>query len=215
MLCSPKAIQVPGLSPRAFGWTKWILFMLFGLLSMLAGEVEAQIGVTLCACQPATYEMTFNFSLTEPDQNIKGPGINASEFVVTNLDQPDNETANEVPVRVSEITILELDQTEENVVAQTVLTEGYPDGSTFSYTSIITNWTTLNNTTLPKGFQLVFIGENEAGEDLRQFSIVLYDNDCSIFPLLFEGQNFGWITFVSYSAVGLTCNVDIAPCFFN
>jgi len=200
----------PGSSLRTSGWTQSVLMML-GLLSMLVGDVEAQIGVTLCACQPATYEMTFNFSLTEPDQDVRDDidGILESEFIISNLDQPDNETADVVPVRVSTVTILELGQSLQSIVAQTVLDDGYPDGSTFEYTSIITNWTNLDDSTLPKGFQLVFEGENEAGEDLKQSSIVVYDNDCSIFPLLTVGQDFGWITFVSHVVAGLSRKREI------
>jgi len=110
---------------------------------------------------------------------------------------------------VSTVTILELGQSLQSIVAQTVLDDGYPDGSTFEYTSIITNWTTLDDSTLPKGFQLVFEGENEAGEDLKQSSIVVYDNDCSIFPLLTVGQDFGWITFVSHVVAGLSRKREI------
>jgi len=212
MKMSREMMELPGLV-RNSGWTKSVLVMLG--LQVLVGDVKAQIGETLCACQPAFYEMTFNFSLMEPDQNVGGAGIQNSQFLISNLAQPDNKTANVVPVQVSKVTILELVQPLQDAVAEAVLDDGFLDGSTFTYTSIITNFTALNSTTLPRAFQLLFEGQNEAGEALVQSSYMAYTNDCSDFPVLIEGQNFGWITFVSHVVAGFSRKSDIVLSSWN
>ena len=95
-----------------------------------------------------------------------------------------------------------------DVIAQTVNTGTYLSGSTFTYTSIIaTEPDMLNPDTLPRGIQLVFIGNNALNQPVVNTFAILYNNDCGVFPLLREGQVAGWSIFVSHSIVHVTSNV--------
>jgi hypothetical protein len=45
--------------------------------------VHAQVGVTLCACSPATYTFQLNFDFTCNDTSISGAGLNRTECFVS------------------------------------------------------------------------------------------------------------------------------------
>ena len=146
------------------------------------------IGGTLCACQPAVYEFTFNFDLTCEDGNVFGPGINETacltEIRDVNGDVMDD--GDEKPVLVTNIQIFELDQNLQ-VAAQSVINGNFLDGSTFTYTSIISSETSqLDEQTLPRGFQVVSAGVNNVDQSLINTYAILYENDCGIFPILSE-----------------------------
>jgi hypothetical protein len=55
------------------------------VLSLLANSavVHAQVGVTLCACSPATYTFQLNFDFTCNDTSISGAGLNRTECFVS------------------------------------------------------------------------------------------------------------------------------------
>jgi hypothetical protein len=165
-------------------------------------SVSGQIGVNLCACQPSTYTMTFNFSLTCQDFNVTGPGIVLPPGCLTEIRGQEVVNQTElVPISVQSIQIYELDQNLQ-VVAQTVKEGNYLDGSSFTYTSIIATQTDqFNPTSLPQGFQLSITGVNSQEESVVQTYIIRYNNDCGIFPVLFEGQTAGWTIFVSTDMV--------------
>jgi hypothetical protein len=119
-------------------------------------------------------------------------------------DDPDSDL---VPISVQNIQIFELDQNNK-VVAQTVRTGTFVDGSNFTYTSIIATETEdINPVSLPRGLQLVITGLNEMEESVVNTYIILYTNDCGIFPLLFVGQTAGWTIFVS----GCVTMKNVAP----
>ena len=170
---------------------------------ILVTSIHAQIGTDICACQPATYTFTFDFSLTCADTNVTSPGIIPPPGCLTEI--RGQETVNKtelVPISVQTIQIYELDQNLQ-VVAQTVREGNYLNGSTFVYTSIIATQTDkLNPTTLPQGLQLSITGLNSQEQSVIQTFIIRYNNDCGIFPVLFEGDTAGWTIFVSTCTVG-------------
>lgn len=144
----------------------------------------------------ATYTFTLDFGLTCVDTNVAGPGINETACLTEIRGQdevPDDEL---VPISVQNVQIFELDQNLQ-VVAQTVRAGSFVNGSNFTYTSIIATMTSsLNPTSLPRGLQLVITGLNTNEETVVNTYIILYDNDCGIFPVLTEGQTAGWTIFV-------------------
>jgi hypothetical protein len=160
--------------------------------------VLGQIGVNLCACQPSTYTMTFNFTLRCEDFNVTGPGIVPPPGCITEIRGQEVVNQTElVPISIQSIQIYELDQNLQ-VVAQTLREGNYLDGSSFTYTSIIATQTDqLNPTSLPQGFQLSITGLNGQEQSVVQTYIIRYTNDCGIFPVLVEGQTAGWTIFVS------------------
>ena len=167
-------------------------------LPVLILSAHAQeIGVTTCSCQPATYEFKLNFNLICSDRDIRpgDPGIIDTACVLN----PQGEEIVEdlVPVRVTEVQILELDQNLQ-VVSHTTLKDNFLDGAVFNYSSITqTMPSKLNVTSLPKGIQVFLTGRNAQEQDLVNFWAIVFDNDCGVFPLLEEGQKMGWTAFVS------------------
>jgi len=178
------------------------------LVSCLLGTTVVepqQVGVDICACQPATYEFVFDFDLTCDDSNVGGPGINASACVL-NTDQDRNVT-DFTPVIVTRILILELNQNFE-VIAQTPIVDGFTNGQVFRYTSVIAGETSsIAPEDIPKGLQLSMAGRNGDEEDLVNFWLILYDNNCGVFPVVLEGQRIGWTIFGGLSSPP----VDLCP----
>lgn len=107
-------------------WGRSSLVLLFGILIMLSADTKAQqIGVDICACQPSVYEFTFDFLNTCDDFNVTGPGITDNACFVDFAS--DLNVTDEVPVAVSRIEILELDQILQ-VVAQTQIVGNFRSG---------------------------------------------------------------------------------------
>jgi hypothetical protein len=55
----------------------------------------------------------------------------------------------------------------------------------------------LNSSSIPRGFQLSLTGRNAIEQNIVNNWVVLYDNDCGIFPVVTEGMVAGWTVFVS------------------
>lgn len=53
------------------------------LLLSFASSANSQVGVTLCACSPATYTFQLNFAFTCNDTSISGAGLNRTECFVS------------------------------------------------------------------------------------------------------------------------------------
>jgi hypothetical protein len=173
------------------------LFASIALLLLAQSVTLAQVGISICACQPSVYEFTLDVDLTCDDQNVGGPGISDTTCLTELRGIENEEDADLRPVVVGQVSIFELDQNLD-VIAQTVKTGIFVSGSTFTYTSIIaTEPEMLTPDTLPRGIQLVFIGINEARQAVINTFAILYTNDCGVFPLLVEGQMAGWSIFVS------------------
>jgi hypothetical protein len=180
---------------RLHRMTSLALVLSLAVLSSLLSKTLAQVGVNLCACQPSVYTFTLDFSATCEDANIEGPGIFDKDCTVSGVGREN--VTDKVPVQVSSIQILELDQNLQ-VITQTPVVGTFLDGETFTYTSIIaTESDNLNTSMVPRGFQMVLTGVNSLDEFIRNTWIIVYENDCGIFPILFEGQQNGWTIFVS------------------
>jgi hypothetical protein len=59
----------------------------------------------------------------------------------------------------------------------------------------------LNASSIPRGFQLSITGRNALEQAIVNNWVVLYDNDCGIFPVVTEGMVAGWTVFVSENPV--------------
>jgi hypothetical protein len=82
--------------------------LLFALSTIFLGVKAQDIGVSVCACQPATYTFQLNFDQTCGDSTVQSgdPGIVDTACV---LNPQGNENVTDlVPVRVTEVQILEL-----------------------------------------------------------------------------------------------------------
>jgi hypothetical protein len=183
---------------RKYGMLLVSQFLIYSILWLSQGVGGQLIGTNICGCQPATYTFTFDFELTCDDNNVEGgPGINETACLTEVRGKDQVPDADLIPVTVQTVQIFELDQNMQ-VFSQTVRTGTFVDGSNFTYTSIISTITNLDNaTSLPRGLQLVITGLNNKEESTVNTYIITYTNDCGIFPVLREGQTSGWTIFVS------------------
>lgn len=183
----------PRLRMATVHWISIFALFFIGLETSNAQE----IGLDICACQPAVYEFTLDFDLTCADLDVGGPGISDTTCLTELRGEENQDDADLRPVTVSQVSIFELDQNLD-VIAQTVKSGTFLSGSMFTYTSIIaTEPDMLNPESLPRGLQVVFIGNNALNQAVVNTFAILYNNDCGVFPLLREGQIAGWSIFVS------------------
>lgn len=161
--------------------------------------VCGQIGVTICACQPSVYTFTFNFSATCDISTVEGPGVLDADcfargFAIGSADDV-NDT---VPVQVTTVSIIELNK-DLGVLVQTSYTDVFRDGDNFTYTSILStpdNITGLTPDMVPGGIQLGIVGVNQMEIPITNVWIILFDNECGIFPVLEVGDQIGWTILV-------------------
>lgn len=169
-------------------------FLFIAIVATLLDRVSAQLGITLCACQPTTYTFILNFDQLCSDQNIEGPGIFDTECFINSSDG-ENITDTR-PVAVSSIRILELNQDLLPLV-QTPFSGSFVNGTNITYTSILAAPpSSLDPENVPAGFQMVLIGRNAQDQFIGNTWIILYSNECGVFPVLREGQRGGWTVLV-------------------
>jgi hypothetical protein len=155
------------------------------------------IGTDICGCQPVNYTFTLDFGLACSDSNVGGPGIKAATCLTEVRDENGVPGEDLIPVTVSAIEIIELDKNLQ-VLSQTIRTGDFVSGSNFTYTSIISTISDLSNiASLPRGLMVLISAENSKKQMTVQTNIIVYTNDCLVFPILTEGQKQGWTIFVS------------------
>jgi hypothetical protein len=188
------------LAPLSRSSSKTATFV--ALLLSILHTSNAQIGVTICACQPASYTFRFNFTNScentttiFPDQ----PGVVDVGCVESPIISGDDDGLFDlVPVQITTVEVLELDQFQVPIGGK-LYKEGYTNGDEITYVSIagtsagIFNLTEL---TVPKGLQLNIAGRNKFDLDITNFWIILFSNDCGLFPVLHEGDKIGWTDMV-------------------
>jgi hypothetical protein len=175
-----------------------LLFFHFCLAALLA---HGQIGVSICACQPSVYTFTFNFSAVCNIGTVDGPGVRGSDCFARGVGTNSANTTDTVPVQVTTVSVLELDRS-QRIIAQTSYVQGYRNGDTFMYTSITgtpESVATLTSDTVPAGLQVNIVGINQLEQPITNVWIILFDNNCGIFPVLKIGDQIGWTILVSKS----------------
>jgi hypothetical protein len=155
------------------------------------------IGTDICGCQPVNYTFTLDFGLACADSNVGGPGIKLARCLTELRGENRGPDEDLIPVTVSVVEIDELDQNLQ-ILSQSGRTGEFVSGSNFTCTSIITTISGLSNSvSLPRGLQLLIHGENSKKQMIVQTNIIVYTNDCHVFPILTKGQKQGWTIFVS------------------
>jgi hypothetical protein len=155
------------------------------------------IGVDICACSPSVYTFELSFLLNCSMETVKdNPGVKDAECRVSGL-RPEDNVTDLVPVKVSTVEILELGA-EQQVIQSGFYDQGYFDLATISYTSITGNPDALNLTVdqIPRGLQINIIGQNANEEDILNYWIVLFTNQCNAFPVFEIGDMIGWTVIV-------------------
>jgi hypothetical protein len=174
---------------------QWLVYAATLALSVVR-VTDAQVGVTVCACQPDFYEFTLNFSLTCDDKDITRdmPGINDTSCRVSPVS--DKNVTDQTPVVVTSVQILELGPPPDlAILFDTTIPLNLADGGKFNYTSVAATPQKITPETLPAGLQLSINGRNRNEEDVLNYWLIVYDNDCGIWPLITEGQKIGWTVF--------------------
>jgi hypothetical protein len=187
-------VKFRGLLYSLFAWTLFLLFLIT--------EVRAEVGVTVCGCQPVEYEIRLQFNLTCQDANVGGLGI--SETACVPSKETNEDVTDFVPVLVTNIRFLELTK-DSLLLQQDPRTGAFLDGDTVRYTSFLAAQTslTVNETTLPQAFQMAMRGRNAADQQIQLTWVIFYSNACGVVPVLFEGQQQGWSVFVRTAAHSL------------
>jgi hypothetical protein len=174
----------------------WLAFLL--LAQLIAMASSQTIGVDICACSPSVYTFQLNFSLTCAMETVKdNPGVADAECRVSGV-RPGVNVTDAIPVKVSTVEILELNA-DDKVIQSGFYDQGYFDGATISYTSITGRPNALNLTVdqVPRGLQINIIGQNANEEDILNYWIVLFTNQCNAFPVFEIGDMIGWTVIVS------------------
>ncbi|GAX25137.1 hypothetical protein FisN_10Lh342 [Fistulifera solaris] len=160
---------------------------------LLASITGQQIGVDLCACQPAVYSVRLQFNLTCSDATIAAglPGIEDTTCLVDK--STDANLTDFVPTMINEIQFFETDQA-GNIVRQNLFAEGYVDGDVLNYTSFLLS-DAIDAVSLPSALSVFATGQNAAGEPIINTWAIEFTNDCAVHPVITAGQRIGWTVF--------------------
>ena len=180
--------------PRTMANSSWIKYVCIIALSFFTGRATAdETGV--CACSPAQYTFTLDFSLTCPPVNVtRNPGIAATFCQISPFGDANQTIDDLVPTEIESVGILELGQDFEVLSQQNITSGVFADGDSFEYTSIIMSE---GNDKIPKVIQLNIFARNSIGERIVNFYAISYTNNCEQYPSLVEGGSAGWTHFVS------------------
>lgn len=158
----------------------------------------AQVGTNICACQPAVYEITLNFTVRCDEVDVQGPGILETACRIEK--ETTGDVTDFVPAQVTEIQFLELNSNLQTL-QQEARTGSFRTGNIVRYTSVLAVQTSFDEDTLPAAFQVIMRGVNAVDQPIQMFWVITYSNDCGVFPVLSEGQKQGWSIFVSSACV--------------
>lgn len=152
-------------------------------------------GAEICTCQPARFRLSLDLNLTcEASTIVSGnPGIDDAACTLQS-------TGTSVkPTQVKFIEISELNQ-ELKTVRTSVFNDTLTTGDTIRFSSKIS--TSVDDlladvTARPRGVQATIIGVDANGVEILNKWVLLFSNDCSIYPVISIGQQIGWTKFVS------------------
>ena len=92
---------------------------------------------------------------------------------------------------INAIDIIEVDQS-LIPYALTPIRGDFRDGDEFSYTSITATEPNLTLATLPGGLQMNIVGVNSLDQPIQNVWILVFTNDCGVFPVFNIGEQVGW-----------------------
>jgi len=107
------------------------------------------------------------------------------------------EVADLVPVNITSIDVLELNQNLQIMVNENISpNKAFLDGDTFTYTSYAAiPGEIVNPEDLPRAIQLNLVGQNKLGEEIINMYLITFTSSCGAYPVLFGGQWAGWTRF--------------------
>lgn len=156
--------------------------------------------------------MQFNFSLTceQTDTITQSDGVEESACLTEVRGSPTLSTSDLAPETITSLTIYELDHSFQ-ILSEHSYVGPFVDGYSFTHSTSFNNLNTTSldaTSTLPPvgGIQMVAIGVTEDEQPIVNTIILLFTDDCSVFPSDVEGQSLGWVTFVSTIDASFTTN---------
>lgn len=165
------------------------------LLSTSTPSVTAQvIGQDIFICSPTAFTFTLDFSGDCPGTVEEGPGIEGLDCFFLR-----NSTIDPRPASVKTIQILELDL-DLNTIFVDNFVGNFQDGDSVEYSSVSAGDIT-DDSQVPGGIQLNIVGTDANGLQITNSFIVEYTNDGAVSPILFVGDQIGWVVFVSIRRV--------------
>ena len=176
-----------------------IAFFVWTICDTYTVSVHAQSNGT-CVCQPGEIEFTLNFALGCDNRTILPglPGIEDAVCVVTNTGG--STMFDNVPISVSTITVNEID-INLNPLRMENFTGTFLSGDTFTYEAFsVSDTDSVANGTIPYGLQVAITGLNDDDEEIINNFVILFTNDCTIYPVLDTDSTIGWATLVRISA---------------
>jgi hypothetical protein len=195
-------------------YSPWHSFALLGLF--LFGSVGAQIGVDQCACFPSTYTFVLDLGQSCSQTSLSSSGVFTTCSV---LSESGAVLSNMVPVSVSEITVFELGQNLVTIIATQIPGNSFITGGSFTYPSSSVGTqdgldTSIASGVFPRGLELQLRGLNLFSEIVYNRFTIVFSNECDVFPLVQEGDQIGWVKFVSNSFLAVKCSY-LALCAYR
>ena len=179
---------------------------------------DAQVGISVCACQPSEYELELNFGAPCHDNDFNGlPGIESTACFLNSDSQTD--VTDFIPTLVTNIEFHEFNRFLETV-QDVPLTGPFDNGESIRFSSITASNPSLNEHQLPHGIQMIFSDLNAINQQIEMNWVIMFTDDCDVYPVLQEGQTHGWTVFVCiyFSLTRTCCLSDLLQtngCFFS
>lgn len=155
--------------------------------------VQAQTNGT-CVCQPGEIVFTLDFALGCANRTIMSgqAGIEEAVCVVTPT------TTDDVPISVSAISVSEIG-TDLNTLKMENYTGTFLSGDTFTYSAFAaTDSDSVMNGTIPNVLQVKITGSNADNEEIINNFVIIFTNDCTIYPVLDADSTIGWVSLVGH-----------------
>lgn len=164
-----------------------------------------------CLCQPNQISFVLDFGLECDESSIRtgDPGIEEVECQVAS---PNRTSFDPTPVTLDSVFIWEVDQN-LNLINLVNFTDSFSSGDTITYDSFVTTDEFIGGGIIPKGLSVRLNGVNGDGEEVSNFFVILYTNECTIYPVLEDGEQIGWTKLVSRNQeTGLCLHGHIPSC---
>ena len=168
-----------------------MLSLVILLIQVLFHAVKAQVGTSICACNPTTIAFTLNFALTCDDTNLSGDGLDGPQCDIASA------SGNTVPARVDFLEVKEFNQIGVEVASLT-LSSTLLDGESFTFTSSIENPSVISEPDdVPLAIEVRIEAVNFFGDPIVLLWSSFYSNGCTQYPVFNSGDQIGWTEFVS------------------
>jgi hypothetical protein len=148
-----------------------------------------------CICQPFGITFTLDFSIDCTERSIftGDPGISEVGCLTSPMG------VDLTPISVETVTIVEVDQNLD-VIKMVNFTETLSSGDSINYESFAASNDFASGGIVPRAVTVILNGLNAAGDNITNSFVIVYTNDCNVYPALVDGDQIGWTTLVSVFA---------------